>query len=217
MFKKDLVDYSLYLVTDRALVGSKDFYHSIELALEGGVTMLQLREKAVSTFDFYDIALKVKGIAYKYNVPFLINDRLDIALAVDADGLHIGQEDMPLTVVREILGRDKLIGVSTFNVEESLLALNDGADYLGVGAVFPTGSKADAHSVSLTELARIKNAVNIPVVAIGGINEQNARQAMAAGIDGVSVISAILAKDDVKEAARNLQGLCCRSERIFAQ
>ncbi|MCE5285680.1 MAG: thiamine phosphate synthase [Pelosinus sp.] len=213
MFKRDLVDYSLYLVTDRVLVGSKDFYYSIELALQGGVTMLQLREKAVSTLDFYEIALKVKEIAKEYSVPFLINDRLDIALAVDADGLHIGQEDMPLTVARKILGPDKLIGVSTFTVEESLLAVKEGADYLGVGAIFPTGSKADAHTVSLTALAQIKEAVNIPVVAIGGINEQNAERAMAAGIDGVSVISAILAQADVQEAAKNLQKIICSSKR----
>lgn len=210
---KELADYSLYLVTDRALVGTKDFYDSLEAALQGGVTMLQLREKAVSTLEFYQIALRVKEIARKYKVPFLINDRLDIALAVDADGLHIGQEDMPLLVARNILGPDKLIGVSTFTAQESLLAAKEGADYLGVGAIFPTGSKSDAQAVSLRELAEIKKAVTIPVVAIGGINEQNVQEAMTAGIDGVSVISAILAQAEVTKAAKKLQELILNAKR----
>jgi thiamine-phosphate pyrophosphorylase len=209
VFTKNIADFSLYLVTDRTLAGSKDFYRSIELALEGGVTMLQLREKAVSTLEFYNIALKVKAIAKQYHVPFIINDRLDIALAVDADGLHIGQEDMPLAIARNILGPDKMIGVSAFTVEESLLAEKAGADYLGIGAVFPTASKDDAKAVSLTALAHIKQAVNIPVVAIGGINRANAVEAMAAGIDGISVISAILAQNDVKQAAVKLYDIVC--------
>lgn len=202
---KKQFDCRLYLVTDRELVGGKDFYHSIEEGLRGGVTLLQLREKDISTREFYDVAVKVKDIAVRFGIPLIINDRLDIALAIDADGLHIGQDDMPLVTARRLMGTEKIIGVSTFTVAESLLAEQEGADYLGVGAVFPTGSKRDARHVTLPELAAIKQSVSVPVVAIGGIQAANARQVMAAGIDGISVISAILAQADVRRAAQTLR------------
>ena len=197
-------DYKLYLVTDRGLLGGKDLCSSIEEAILGGTTVIQLREKAISTMDFYEEALKIKAVTKKYNVPLIINDRLDIALAIDADGLHIGQDDMPLTVARKLFGEHKIIGVSASNLQQALLAEKDGADYLGVGAVFPTTTKDDADYVPLSELKSIKAAVKIPVVAIGGINESNARQAMETGIDGISVVSAILGKKNVREASENL-------------
>lgn len=198
------LDYRLYLVTDRKLVGSKDFYQSIEQAILGGVTFLQLREKMLSSREFYNTAKKVKEIAKLHNIPFVINDRLDIALAVDADGLHIGQEDLPVETARSLLGPRKLIGVSTATIEEAVIAERGGANYLGVGAIFPTGTKDDADVVELEQLRQIKLAVNIPVVAIGGINDTNVQSVMNMGIDGVSVVSAILAKNDTRQAASRL-------------
>ncbi|SHJ85531.1 thiamine phosphate synthase [Propionispora hippei] len=201
------IDYSLYLVTDRRLVGGKDFYQSLGEALAGGVTLLQLREKEASSAEFYRIALKVKEICGRYDVPLIINDRLDIALAVDADGLHIGQQDLPLSVARGLLGRDKLIGVSATTLAEAQLAEADGADYLGIGAMYPTGTKSDARAVSLSELTAIRKNVAIPVVAIGGIGTANVTEVMGTGIAGVSVVSAILAQDDVRAAAQHLRQL----------
>lgn len=198
-------DYKLYLVTDRQLLDGKDIYRCIEEAILGGVTMLQLREKDISTADFYEMALKIKSISRKYHIPFIINDRLDVALAVDADGLHIGQDDMPLPVARRLFGFDKIIGVSATTLEEAVLAESQGADYLGIGAVFPTGTKNDAKLTGLAGLSRIRAVVNVPVVAIGGINARNASQVMTAGADGIAVISAILGKADVRAAAA---GLC---------
>lgn len=202
--KKLSVNYKLYLVTDRYVLGDKDLYKSIEEAILGGASIVQLREKDISTLDFYTEALKVKEITDKYHVPLIINDRLDIALAVDADGLHIGQDDMPLIVARKLFGPDKIIGVSASTVELALQAQKDGADYLGVGAVYATSTKDDAEVVAHSEVRRIKEAVKIPIVAIGGISETNAAEIMATGIDGISVISAILGKDDVKMAAKGL-------------
>jgi thiamine-phosphate diphosphorylase len=165
---------------------------------------VQLREKDASSAEFYRMALELRKLTCRYGVPFIINDRLDIALAVDADGLHIGQSDMPLEVARRLLGSEKIIGVSASCVEEAKLALEGGADYLGVGAVFPTGTKGDADSVSIDELRRIKGSVDIPVVAIGGINEANAHVPLSAGIDGISVVSAIVASDSPVDASRRL-------------
>lgn len=201
------VDYSLYLVTDSELTKERGLYPCVAEALKGGVTLLQLREKNKSTKDFYDIALEIKKLAATHHIPLIINDRMDIALAVDADGLHIGQDDMPLTIARKFMGQDKLIGVSATTLEEAVQAQEEGADYVGVGAVFTTPSKKDAKPVSLQELTRIKAALKIPVVAIGGINETNAEKLKPAGINGISVISAILGKQDIQQAARELRDL----------
>lgn len=197
-------DYRLYLVTDRDLVGGKDFLDSIEQAILGGVTFLQLREKSLSSREFYLVAAKVKEIATRYRIPFVINDRLDIAIAVDADGLHVGQSDLPVAVARKILGPKKIIGVSAATISEAIEAEKGGADYLGVGAIYPTGTKTDARSVGLTQLREIRQSVSIPVVAIGGIKEENTANVMKTGIEGVSIVSAILAQDDPKQAAENL-------------
>lgn len=201
------VDYSLYLVTDSELTKERGLYTCVEEGIEGGVTLLQLREKDKSTKYFYEMASKIKELAAKHNVPLIINDRMDIALAADADGLHIGQDDMPLTIARKYMGQEKLIGVSATSLEEALQAQKEGADYVGVGAVFTTPTKKDAKYVSLEELTRIKAVLKIPVVAIGGINEHNAGKLWATGIDGISVISAILGKKDIKQAARDLRNI----------
>lgn len=201
------LDYSVYLVTDRGILGDRDLCECIEQAILGGATMIQLREKDISTLEFYNISLKVKAITSKYKVPLIINDRVDIALACDAEGVHVGQSDMPLEVVRRIIGKDKIIGVSTGSVEKAKLAEENGADYIGVGAIFPTGSKDDAVTIGLEELQNIRNNVSIPIVAIGGINENNCSKVISAGADGVAVISAILGKEDIRKASEELKKL----------
>lgn len=202
-----VIDYSLYLVTDRDLLGDKDLTQTIEQAIQGGVTMVQVREKALSTLAFFQVALVIKNITKKHGIPFIVNDRVDIALAVDADGLHIGQDDMPLLIARKLLGNNKIIGVSVATLEEALLAEKEGADYLGIGAIFPTMTKDNANSVSLAELALIKNKVSIPIIAIGGINENNLQKVMATGVDGAAVISAIVAHPNPCMAAQKLRQL----------
>ncbi|MBE6066664.1 MAG: thiamine phosphate synthase [Clostridium lundense] len=206
MNKKN-VNYTLYLVTDRSFIKDKSLDKAVEEAILGGATLVQIREKDVDSLDFYKEALKVKEVCKKYDVPLIINDRVDIALAVDADGVHVGQSDLPCSIVRSILGAEKIIGVSTSNVEEALKAQEDGADYVGVGAVFPTTTKDDADSVAIEELSSIKKSLNIPVVAIGGISENNITKLKPASIDGVAVISAILGKENITEAAENLKKL----------
>lgn len=203
------INYTLYLVTDRGCLASRDLCASIEEAILGGVTLVQLREKNVSSREFLEIATNIKAITSRYEVPLIINDRLDIAQAVDAEGLHIGQDDLPLPIARKIWGPNKIIGVSAHTLEEALLAQEQGADYLGVGAIYPTPTKADAQHVTLDQLAQIKKSVSIPIVGIGGINETNAREVMATGIDGVSVVSAILGKQDIREAAGKLLKEIC--------
>lgn len=197
-------NYSLYLVTDSGLLGDKDLAKTVEQAIQGGVTVVQVREKNLSSLEFYQVALAIKGVTEKYGVPLIVNDRADIALAVDAAGLHIGQEDLPVVVARKLLGPNKIIGVSAATLEEALLAQDQGADYLGIGAVFPTNTKDDADSVSLADLAAIKNKVKIPIVAIGGIHGNNIQAVMNTGVDGVAVVSAIIAAVDPKAAARKL-------------
>ena len=163
---KKKIDYSVYLVTDRDLMSTETLEEAVEQAIKGGCTLIQLREKNCSSLDFYNTAVNVKKITDKYNIPLLINDRLDIAQAVDAAGVHIGQSDLPLTIVRNILGNDKIIGVSAGNLEEALIAEKNGADYIGVGAVYATGSKKDATAVTMEEVKKIRNNVKIPMVVL---------------------------------------------------
>lgn len=201
------VNYKLYLVTERNLIKNTSLCKAVEEAIKGGVTLVQLREKNMSTLEFYNEAVNIKKVTDSYNVPLIINDRLDIALAVDAAGLHIGQSDMPAAIARKLLGVDKILGVSARTADEAIRAEKDGADYLGAGAVFPTASKNDAKVISLDVLKQIKEAVSIPVVAIGGINEKNAAMLKPSKIDGISVISAILGKDDIRNAAQKLASI----------
>ena len=203
--KKEDIDYSVYLVTDHRNKTDEEFLKIIEEAIKGGTSILQLREKTASTKDFYQLALKVKEITSKYDVPLLINDRIDIAIAVDSEGVHIGQDDMPADIARKIIGEDKILGVSASTVEEAKKAEIDGADYIGSGAVFPTATKDDADSVSKDELKKIVDSIDIPVVAIGGITIENAGTLKDTGIAGFSVVSAIMSADDPKEASQELR------------
>ena len=204
-------DYRLYLVTDRNCLQQQTLEQAVEQAILGGVTLVQLREKAIASKEFYERALRIKAICHRYNVPLLINDRVDIALAVEADGVHIGQSDLPCRVVRQILGKDKIIGVSARTAQQAIQAQADGADYLGVGAMFATSTKQDAQTVTIASLTQIRQAVTIPIVAIGGINHttlpalQQALQAADTSIDGVAVVSANLGQKDVKLASEKLK------------
>ncbi|MEW9093504.1 MAG: thiamine phosphate synthase [Clostridiaceae bacterium] len=198
------IDYTLYLVTDRDMLLDTSLEKAVEESILGGATLVQLREKDISTKEFYEIASQIKKITDKYNVPLIINDRLDIALAVDAAGVHVGQSDMEASIVRKIMGKEKILGVSARTLEEAKKAEKDGADYLGVGAIFGTNTKKDAKDVSFEELAKIRKEISIPIVAIGGINENNVTELKDKGIDGLAVISAILHRKDIKEASKNL-------------
>ena len=202
-------DYTLYLVTDRTLMSTATLTEAVEQAILGGCTMVQLREKELSSLEFYKQAMEIKQITDQYHVPLIINDRIDIAMAVKADGVHIGQSDLPAAAARKLIGSDMLLGVSAASVKEAIQAVNDGADYLGVGAMFPTGTKTDANFVSMEELQKIRHAVNLPIVVIGGINKENASLFHSAGIDGLAIVSAIIAKPDIRKAAAEIKGLFC--------
>lgn len=199
--KKDLL---LYAVTDRAWLNGETLYQQVEKALKGGATFIQLREKHLGQDAFLKEAVELKELCRAYHVPFVINDDVEIALLMDADGVHVGQSDMEAGNVREKLGPDKIIGVSAHTVEQAVLAEKNGADYLGVGAVFPTGSKDDADEVSHETLKAICEAVSIPVIAIGGINKDNVTMLAGNGICGVAVISAIFAQKDIEGATKEL-------------
>lgn len=200
--EKDLL---LYAVTDRYWLNGRTLTDVVRESLEGGVTMLQLREKTLEEPAFLQEARELQALCRAYHVPFIVNDNVDIALAMDADGVHVGQSDMEALDVRAKLGPDKIIGVSAQTVEQALLAEKHGADYLGVGAVFPTGSKADAEEVSFDTLKAICQAVSIPVVAIGGISRGNVARLAGSGICGVAVISAIYGAADIRAAAQELK------------
>lgn len=200
--KEDLL---LYGVTDRSWLKEETLYQQVEKALKGGATFIQLREKKLDQESFLNEAKELKELCRAYKVPFVINDNVEIALAIDADGVHVGQSDMEALDVRKRLGEDKIIGVSVQTVEQALLAEEHGADYLGVGAVFPTGSKDDADDVSRDTLKAICDAVSIPVIAIGGISEKNVAELSGSGICGIAVISAIFARPDIESAARELR------------
>lgn len=207
-----LVDYSLYLVTDRGILKGRDLLAGVEAAIEGGASLIQLREKEVASRDFYLLACKMKELTARHHIPLIINDRLDIALAVDADGLHVGQEDLPLEVARRLLGQGKILGYSVSTVEEALYGEKNGADYLGAGPVYATGSKLDAVSpIGLEALHNIKRSVSLPVVGIGGIGADNLREVKATGAAGISLISAILGSDDITATSRHLRRLWAES------
>ena len=195
----------LYAVTDRIWLHGRTLKEQVKEALDGGVTFLQLREKQIDSELFLQEAQELKELCKQYQVPFVINDDVELALKVDADGVHVGQSDMEAGDVRKKLGKDKIIGVSAQTVEQAVMAEKHGADYLGVGAVFPTSSKDDAQEVDYETLKAICQAVQIPVIAIGGINTQNVDRLKGSGICGVAVISAIFAQEDIKEAAKELK------------
>lgn len=194
-------DTSLYLVTDRSSMGDCEFESKIRSAVEGGCTMVQLREKNINSYLMYQRALSIKKITAEYHIPLIINDRLDIMLAVGADGVHLGQQDIPVKIVRRLIGKDKIIGVSAHCLEEAEKAERDGADYLGVGAIFPTETKKDIIITPVDVLREIKETVSVPVVAIGGINQNNIKTLKGSHVDGVAVISAIMKSKDPKGSA----------------
>lgn len=200
------IDYSLYVITDRSFLKGRSLKTMVEDSILGGATIIQVREKDISTREFFKVALEVKEVTDYYKVPLIINDRIDIAQAINADGVHLGQDDMPIKIARKILGQNKIIGISTGTLDEALEAERDGADYLGIGAVFYTGTKKDIDlPLGIETLKHIYQNINIPAVAIGGINASNFKEVLATGVDGISVISAILGKDDIKAAAKALK------------
>ena len=206
----DRKNLNLYAITDRHWLNGRTLYSVVKESLEGGVTFLQLREKELDEEHFLEEARELQKLCREYQVPFVINDNVDIAVAINADGVHVGQSDMEAGDVRAKLGPDKIIGVTAKTVEQAVLAQERGADYLGVGAVFHTDSKADAREISFDTLKDICKAVSIPVIAIGGITEENVKELAGTGICGVAVISAIYAQNDIKKAAENLKNETCR-------
>ena len=200
--KEDLL---LYAVTDRSWLNGETLYAQVEKALKGGVTFVQLREKALDEQAFLEEAKEIQKLCAQYHVPFVINDNVEIAAQIGADGVHVGQSDMEAGDVREKLGPDRIIGVSAQTVEQAVRAQERGADYLGVGAVFQTGSKADAVEVSHETVRAITEAVDIPVIAIGGITKDNVSELSGTGICGIAVISAIFAQTDIEGAAQVLK------------
>ncbi|MGN0649260.1 MAG: thiamine phosphate synthase [Oscillospiraceae bacterium] len=202
------VDYTLYLCTDRNLMSCDTVEQLVERSLEGGVSVVQLREKDCTSRDFLALAKSVKKITDRYDVPLIINDRLDICMAADAAGVHLGQSDIPCDIARKLLGGNKIIGVSAALPEEAAKAQADGADYLGVGAVFATSTKTNTRPVTPEIIRRIRAAVTIPFVVIGGVNAENITQLYGLGINGAAVVSAVASQPDITQAARVMRAAC---------
>lgn len=205
MINKHKIDYTLYLVTDRRLMSCSSIEDSVRLAIDGGASVIQLREKDCTSREFYELAVRVKKITEPRNVPLIINDRIDIALAANADGVHLGQSDIPCREARKILGDNKIIGVSAALPEEAVKAQTDGADYLGVGAVFTTKTKSNTRPVTPEIIKKIRSAVTIPFVVIGGINSDNIKELYGLGINGAAVVTAVVAQADITEAAKKMR------------
>ncbi|WP_293555961.1 thiamine phosphate synthase [Phascolarctobacterium sp.] len=201
---KPVVDYSIYLVTDEACLHGRPLLECVEEALAAGVTLVQYRAKAADGGVLYAEACKLKELCDKYNVPLIINDRLDIALAVGAAGVHLGQDDLPCAVARRLLGEDFIIGVSAHNPAEAVQAVSEGADYLGCGAVFGTATKHDVAKLGLENLRAIRKSVAVPMVGIGGITADNYAEVLATGADGAAIVSGILAQDDIGAVVKKL-------------
>ena len=199
------IDYTLYVCTDRGLMSSPTIEESVREAIKGGASVIQLREKDVSSRDFFKIAESVHSITKASGVPLIINDRADIALAINAEGVHVGQSDIPASALRRVLPPEMILGVSASSVEEAIAAERDGADYLGVGAMNPTATKTDAENVSIETLRRIREAVSIPIVIIGGINMKTLHLYKGMGIEGIAVVSAVVFAPDPAAAASELK------------
>jgi thiamine-phosphate pyrophosphorylase len=202
--KLDKASMLLYVVTDRTWLGESNLKDQVEQAIKAGATFVQLREKDLEFDEFVKIAAEIKEVTDQYKVPFVINDNVDVAVAVNADGVHIGQSDEAIISARQKLGDDKIVGLSAHTVAEAIKAQQSGADYIGVGAVFNTTTKLDANTVTFETLKEICQAVNIPVVAIGGISKHNILELSGTGVDGVAVISAIFAQEDISKATSEL-------------
>ena len=197
-FAKQAIDYSIYLLTDDACLKGRPLLACVEQALQGGVTLVQYRSKFKDGGPMYEEALNLKALCDSYNVPLIINDRVDVALAVGAAGVHVGQDDLPCSVVRNLVGADFIIGVSAHNPAEALRAIADGADYLGCGAVFGTATKPGVAKLGLANLQAIRSVATIPMVGIGGVNASNYAEVLATGANGAAIISGILAAEDIK-------------------
>ncbi len=197
----------LYAVTDRAWTGEQTLYRQVEAALKGGVTCVQLREKAMDDAAFLREAREIHALCRQYGVPFIVNDRVEIAIACGAEGVHVGQDDMAAGDVRRLAGEGMILGVSVHTVEEALEAIQNGADYLGLGAVFPTSTKTDVEQMANETVRAICDVVDVPVVAIGGINRKNVRKLSGSGVDGVALVSAIFSETDIEAACRDLRKL----------
>ena len=197
----------LYAVTDRAWTGKQTLYEQVEAALKGGVTCVQLREKELDETAFLQEAKELCALCRRYGVPFLVNDNVEIAIACGADGIHVGQEDLAAGEVRRRVGENMILGVSVHTVEEAFQAVRDGADYLGLGAVFPTSTKTDVEQMSNETLRAICDAVDVPIVAIGGINRGNILKLAGSGVDGVALVSAIFSAEDIEGTCRELRAL----------
>lgn len=195
----------LYAVTDRAWTGEQTLYEQVEAALKGGVTCVQLREKEMDETAFLQEAKDICALCHRYGVPFIVNDNVDVAIACQADGIHVGQEDMAAGEVRRRVGDTMLLGVSVHTVEEARRAVRNGADYLGLGAVFPTSTKTDVDQMTNETLRAICDAVDVPVVAIGGINRGNLLKLSGSGVDGVALVSAIFSAEDIEDTCRKLR------------
>lgn len=204
---KPSIDYTLYLVTDRELMSTKNLETAVEQAILGGCTVIQLREKNCTSREFFQIGRTIKRITEKYGVPLIINDRMDIALAVNAEGIHIGQNDIPVDVARKCIGDNKILGVSVSNLEEAMKAQKDGADYLGVGAMFSTHTKTDAKLTSFDELAKIRKNISLPIVVIGGINKTTIPKFKGQTVNGFAVASAIISQSNIKKATIELKNM----------
>ncbi len=204
---KKYIDYSIYLVTDEHCLAGRDMLECVEQALQGGVTLVQYRAKDKDASTQYHEALDMKHLCDRYNVPLIVDDRLELAAAIGAAGVHIGQKDTPCKQARAYLGEDYIIGVSAHNVKEALKAIEDGADYLGVGAIFGTRTKKDASQVGLDVLHEICKKVHVPVVGIGGINANNYLQVLDAGADGAAMVNGILGQDDIFSVVQYIESL----------
>lgn len=201
---KAKVDYTIYLVTDRALMTTNTVEESVELAIKGGCTLVQLREKELNSRAFYDTAKRVHEVTKRYNIPLIINDRVDIALAINAEGVHVGQSDLPADKVRELIGEDKIVGVSAGTIKEAQKAKEDGADYLGVGAMYATSTKEDAEITTESELIKIQE-LGLPIVVIGGVGKANAKKFAQLSVNGLAVVSAIVAQENIEKATAELK------------
>lgn len=199
---KPVLDYRVYLVTDTVYFNDANIWNKMDAALRGGVTLVQYRDKTQESRILYERALKMKALCDKYNVPMLVDDRADIAFAVSAAGVHIGQSDLSAEVVRHMLGADAIIGVSAHNAEEALAAEAAGADYLGCGAVYPTGTKKDTSVIGVEGLQAIRAVTKLPFVGIGGVTLANYRDVLNAGADGAAIVSAILSADDIESTVQ---------------
>lgn len=212
--EKQMFDLSLYIITDRRLSRGRSTVEVVQRALQGGATIIQLREKELSDRELYEEGMRIKPLIKEAGAGFIVNDRIDVALALEADGVHLGQKDLPMSIARRLLGTEKIIGISAKTAEDALEAKSQGADYLGVGAIYPTETKTDGEVIVGTKrIKEIKKAVKLPIVGIGGIKLHNAKEVIKAGADGIAVVSAVTSAQDIIAACRALKEEVLKAKR----